>query len=680
MNILIPHAWLMQHLTTKATPKQIEKYLSLCGPTVESVAKIKGDYVYDIEITTNRVDSMSVRGIAREAATILPQFNIKAKLKPLSQPKISSAKKLDFTIKNNPRLCKRILAIKLTNVNIKPSPQQIQNRLTQVGQRPLNNAIDITNFVMWELGHPIHVFDYDRLIKKTIIVREAKSGEKLTSLDDITHSLKGGEVIFDDGTGNIIDLPGIMGTKNSVVTNSTKNILLWIEAIDPVKIRFASMAHAIRSQAAVLNEKHVDPELGKSAILRTAQLMQKHADATIDSKLVDIYPHKPIAKPVILKQNQLDTYLGLQITPTRVKRILENLGCRVTIISPQKQKVARSSHLEGGHLRPPSFSYHVRPPSWRSNDLKIPQDIIEEIARIYGYHNLPSKIMDTPIPDNPVAENFDLEYQIKTWLVGWGLTETYTYSMVSKQVASDSGNKLSDHLKLKNPLSDEWVYMRTSLIPSLIQATAENQREKITLFEMQNVYLQGKKGQLPNEQLRLTVVSTQSYRHLKGILDLLTDKLHLPQVSITPTKSHPQTFSVGKVAEIKTGKTLLGYIGKTSNHDLVALDLLIEPLSKNSSTHPRYIPIINTPPIIEDLTFTLKPKTHLGEIIDEIINTSKFVETVDLKEIYQNNYTFTLTYRDPNKSLTDKRIAPIRKKIVANLKKSFSAKLKGSLK
>jgi len=251
MNIQIPHNWLLDHLSTSATPTQIAKYLSLCGPSVERIETIEGEPVYDIEVTTNRVDSMSVNGIAREATVILPEFNIPAKLKPLPTfPKISNDQPLDIKIVNDPTLCHRILAIKLANIKLGPSPKWLQKRLLQVGQRPLNNIIDITNYVMWEIGHPVHAFDYDKFTKKTIIVREAKPGETFTTLDKVKRTLKGGEVIYDDGTGQIIDLPGIMGTFNTVINDQTQNVLLWIESNDPIKIRQASMNLALRSQAA----------------------------------------------------------------------------------------------------------------------------------------------------------------------------------------------------------------------------------------------------------------------------------------------------------------------------------------------------------------------------------------------------------------------------------------------
>lgn len=656
MNILIPHKWLLEHLETKAKPEDLARCLSLCGPSIERMHQVGGDTVYDIEVTTNRVDAMSIRGIAREAATILPEFGIAARLKPKNyQPTAKNiAPKLDFKIVNDPKLSHRILAIKLTNVAVGPSPKWLTTRLEQVGQRPLNNLIDITNYVMWELGHPVHAFDYDRLAKKTIIVREARAGEKLTTLDNRTISLVGGEVVYDDGTGTIIDLPGIMGTHNTVITNQTKNVLLWIESNVAEKIRFASMTHTLRSQAAILNEKHVDPELSWEAINRAVELYQQIANAKIGSQLVDIYPKPPTTKPVTVKQALIDTYMGLKVPEKRIVRILENLGCLV------------ESNSAAG-------IYTVTPPSYRARDITIPQDVIEEIARIYGYHNLPSQIMATTIPDTPASQDFDLEYRLKTWLAGWGAQEIYTYSLVSAKLAAESGYSLNTHLRLKNPLTDDLVYLRRSLIPSLTEVIRTNHRDPLTVFELQNVYHPNtKRSGLPTEELQLAILTNHSYLKLKGIVDALMNKLYIENFVVKPAGE--------VVGEIYVGKTKLGTIGQLRDSKLYALTINIQALRTVAKKNPQYLPVTNLPPIIEDLTFSILEKTHLGPVIETIKNISSLIQSVELKDVYQGrNYTFTIVYRHPERSLTDKELMPIRKKIVSSLGKAYSANLVGSL-
>lgn len=672
MNILVPHRWLLDHLKTKATPKQIQTNLSLCGPTVERVHQVKGDSVYDIEVTTNRVDAMSVRGIAREAAAILPEFGINARLKPLNgltQPK--NSKPLGITIKNNPNFCHRILAIKLENVTLGPSPKWLADRLEQVDQRPLNNVIDITNYVMWEIGHPVHAFDYDRLTQKTIIVREAKKGEKLITLDNKTHTLNGGEIIFDDGTGEIIDLPGIMGTSNTVVTDQTKNILLFIESSDPARIRRASMGLAIRSQAAILNEKGVDPELGEVAIERALELYQKITQAKIGSKLVGIYPKKTPPKPVVLPKEKLTTYLGVDIEPHRVERILKTLGFDV---------------------KSTKFSYLVTPPTWRANDVTIYQDVIEEVARIYGYHNLKSTLMATSIPDDSPAEDFNFEYQIKQWLAGWGAQEIYTYSMVSETLAKQSGHPLNKHLHLKNPLSDDWVYLRRSLIPSLVNVIKENEtkQKNVTIFEMQNVYhpQEKSKGALPNEELHLAVLTNQPYTHLKGLLDALAQKLFITYIKIEPAKP-AREFDPKAYGKLTVNQETVGSIGRVENTPYQALTLLVDKLQSVSHSHPKFIPTVTTPPIIEDLTFALPRRTYIGPVIETMKEINSLIEKVELKDVYQphsarptspaTHYTFTITYRHEKRPLKATELASVRKKIETVLKRDYQAHLVGNL-
>lgn len=664
MNILIPHQWLLEHLKAKVSPQKIQECLSLCGPSIERIDTIQFEPVYDIEVTTNRVDSMSVRGIAREAATILPEFGIPAKLKKIDIPKgflskISSQPKLDIKILNDKKLCQQIYAIKMSVGRVGDSPSWLQKRLLQVGQRPLNNLIDITNYVMWEIGHPIHVFDYDRLQEKKIVIRKAVKGETLVTLDNKRHQLHGGEVVFDDSTGTIIDLPGIMGTKNSIVTTHTHNILIWIESVPAPLIRQTSMGLAIRSQAAVLNEKNVDPVLGEDAIHRAIILYTKIAQAQVKSQLFQAYPHPKPPSPIQLSQSRLSTYLGINIPPSRVDKILTALGCEV--------EVNRQNLL-------------VTPPSFRTHDLQIPEDLIEEIARIYGYHNLPSTLMSTSIPEVPTNMNYYLEHHLKEILTGWGLQEVYTHSMIDKILANQSGFTLAKHLKLKNPLSADWEYLRRSLIPSHLQVARDNPTTFVAIFELAFVY-HPQTGKLPRHQLTLTVTIQGSYLHLKGILDALMIKLCVANYLVTPhSNSSHLPFTTSQIGEIKIEKETIGLIGPINqDQTLFAFELNASILLNYAHTHPKVTAVSQTSPIIEDLTFSFPEKTHIGPVINHIHKTSPLVSRIVLKSIFKSNYTFTLFFQHFRTQLSDQEVAPLRKKIVASLQKNFSAQLIGTL-
>lgn len=630
MNILVPDSWLREFLKTNAKPADTARCLSLCGPSIQKTTKVGADYVYEVEVTTNRVDSLSVYGVAREAAAILPEFGFRASLLGFpNKPLPSSSKPLGITITNDPKLCRRILAVKLENVHLGPSPAWLAKRLELVGQRPLNNIIDITNYVMWETGHPMHAFDYDRLINKQIIVRLAKKEENLITLDGKKHTMVGGEIIFDDGNGEIIDLPGIMGTANTVVNSKTRNILLFIENSDPTKIRFASMTHAIRSQAAVINEKDPDPELALVAMKRGIALATEVANATVASKLIDIYPTKPKSKQITLSQEQLEKYIATKIPQRRVTRILSTLGFSV-------------EYKTG--------SYIVAPPSWRLSDVTIPEDIIEEIARIYGYHNIASTLPNTAPPETLRDESLEWDEQIKIRLRDWGYTETYTYSMISEELMDKYNLNKSKAYKITNPLSREWVYMRPSLVPSIEEIIKQNISFKsdLRVFELSMVY-QYRAGDLPRELPSLVVAWTENrYAEAKGLAEAIFDLLGTVDPSM----------------EISASPTL------------TILTLDIATLIKNAKPTKQYRPPPKYPPIYEDFTFVVPPKTQIGLMIEALRSAHRLIADVSLLDTYEDTRTFHIAYQSREKNLTDKDIKPAREKLIKIASDSFGANIK----
>lgn len=406
MNITIAHSWLKEFLQTDAPPQKIADCLSLCGPSVEKLTKIKDDFLYEIEVTTNRVDMMSVLGIAREAGAILPQFGFSARLNhDIYQTPTGSdpvGKSFPLKISVDSKLCPRFTAVVIKNVTVQSSPKNIQNRLESSGIRSLNNVIDISNYLMRAYGQPIHVFDLDK-IKSKMVLRSSKPKETITTLDGKTHLLSGNDIVISDDHNRLIDLCGIMGGLNSSVDQQTKNVLLFIQTYNPVNIRRTSMNLAHRTEAAVIFEKSPDPELVLPVLLQGIQLFKKITNGEQGSKIIDIYPHPYKPKIVTAPLQLIKDRLGIDISQPEVDKILKSLGFINNLV-----------------------------PSWRAEDINIPEDLIEEVARVYGYHRLPSQIMATAIPTNYPDENFHLEHQIKLWLVGLGLNEIYTNSLVSQ--------------------------------------------------------------------------------------------------------------------------------------------------------------------------------------------------------------------------------------------------------
>lgn len=663
MNILIPHSWLLEHLETEASPEEIQENVSLCGPSVERIYDIGGEPVYDIEVTTNRVDSMSVRGIAREAGVILEQFGIKAKLKQLQIPTISSAKEeLPLPeIIDEKNLTRRVMCVVLKDVKRTPTPKWMGQRLEEIEQNIHDAAIDITNYVTHEIGHPIHAFDYDSIMKLggKIIVKEAEAGKPFETLDGESYETVGGEIVFENPDGVIIDLPAIKGTTNASINQSTKNILLWVESLEPSKVRYASMTHAIRTVAAQLSEKNVDPNLAEPTLLRAVELYQDICEAKVVSELYDNFPAKKELEKVSLKLEKIDEYLGLEIEPERIEKILTDLECEVEI----------SGEGRGATLI-------VQPPTFRP-DIAIPADVVEEIARIYGYHNLPSKLMDTAIPTNkPDHTNFQIENRVKHYLADVGWQEIYSYSMVSEELAEQSGYKLEEHLKLKNPLTDDKIYLRRSLLPSLREILSYNsQRDDLEVFELANVYHPQKTGELPSEELMLGLVAKIDYRHFRGHLEKLLDQFFVSHQLQTMKQT---AVGFQQSAELVVEGDVIGHIGLIGKK-LVAAEIRFSQLLPLLKTHPNYQPIPKTMPLMEDMTFTLPKKTQVGEVIRDMLSLDKLITRVTLKDVYQQNHTFTIEYHDLENNLTVEEVAPLRKKLAELLQSQHQSKLVGQV-
>ncbi len=656
MNILVPYTWLKDHLKTTVSPEEMQQLLSLSGPSVERIEKVQGDSVFEIEVTTNRMDSASIRGIARETSVILPQAKKAATLTQVSSfaPKKHelSHDSTQFPIKiiNDSTLCPRVTCV-LMSVKTKTSPVWMKNRLEQVGIRSLNNLIDVTNYVMTEIGQPTHVFDADRL-GDTMIIRESKKGESLITLDDKKHALLGGDIVVDNGKGELVDLIGIMGTANSVVSNDTKRILFFIEHANPIKIRKTSMGLAIRTNAAQLNEKMLDPNLVMDALLRGIALFQDVADAKLESPILDLYPRPTMPRTITLSKKKTEAYLGILLPIQTQVDILEGLGCQVN-------NKTQSLEVTVPTLRP---------------DLEIPVDLVEEIARIYGYHNLPSTLMDTRLPTSyPEDTNFTLEYDVKQFLANIGWQEVYTYSAVSADVAQQSGIAVEKHVALANPLNDEHVYMRQSLVPSHIEVIEKNKHlPSVSIFELANVYIPREKD-LPYENLRLTMTSNESFRVVKGAVEALLAHLFIPSDSITFNQNGDHH------AEILVGKKVIGSLVFEPARSITIAGFIWKELLKVARKHPTYQQISQFSPILEDLTFTLPEGVKIGEVLFTVKSIHPSMKHVALKDIYKQNITLSIQYLSENKQITGEDVVPIRKKIVDTIQKKWGGIIVGNI-
>lgn len=648
MNIKILDSWLREYVKTKATPQKIGELLSLSSISVEKIEPQGNDFTYDIEITTNRPDLMSVIGIARETATVLKQNGIDAEVLPPKLVKPPTAKKNLIEIKNDPKLVNRICAV-VMDVKAGESPKEIINRLEASGTRSLNNLIDITNYVMKTVGHPTHVFDFDRLNTKTLTIREAKRGETVETLDDKKYTLNGGEIVAVNDKNVIVDLLGIMGLKNSVVTEKTKRILYFINNNEPTKIRKASMLLRIRTEAAIINEKNLDAELAHDALLYGITLFKQIAKGEIVSDIIDIYPNKVKEKTIEVSLKKVNNVIGVNINPQKALKSLSDLGFK--------------AQLENGKIK-------VQVPSFRIGDVEIEEDIIEEIARIYGYHNLPSALpSQTQIIPHKFANEFYWETKVKQAMKYWGFIEAYTYSMVSEGLFE---GPLEEAVEINNPLNEEFVYMRKTLVPSLLQVVSNNKSvDEMKIFEIANVYCK-KTNDLPDEIMTLAGIVKKpkvNFFEVKGILEQLSTDLGIKHLSFKQSEK----TGIGSSLFIKN--EYLGEIEILDTH-LIDFELNFEALIKHATQKKEYKPLSKFPPIIEDLSIVVADDVKTEDLITNIKSQNDLVREVTLKDSYRDSRTFHIIYQDFEKNLTSEEVSKVRGKIISSLKEKFKASVR----
>lgn len=647
MNIQILDSWLKEHVKTKATPKQIAELLSLSSVSVEKLEKHGKDYLYDIEVTTNRPDLMSIVGLARETTAVLKRNKIDAEFIPLKFeiPEVKEAKE-SINVINNPKLVSRICAV-IMDVNIEKSPSYIKERLEASGIRSLNNLIDITNYVMRAIGHPTHVFDFDLLPTKTIEIRESRPNEKIKTLDGKEYNLTGGDIVADDGLGHIVDLLGIMGLENSASNSNTKRILFFIDDNDPNRIRKTSMKYGIRTEAAVLNEKGISPEFAHDALLYGIKLYEKYASGTVISEIVDIYPNKVNTETINVHAEKINSVIGVNIPLNLSENILSDLGFKTKQI---KDALA------------------VTPPHFRANDVRIEEDVIEEIARIYGYHNVPNKLPEvwTGNPINLESNEFYFEDRVRDALKYWGMTEVYTYPMVSENLYE---GEINSAVEIQNPLNEEFIYMRKSLVPSLLKVAQENKNhENISIFEIANVY--EKNGDyLPKQTLKLAVLIKNphtSFYKAKGIIEQLLFDLGATGVVFMQHEN-------GATVSLK--KDHIGEI-EMLDQNIIDFELNFETILKHATTKKIYKPVSKFPPIIEDMALVAPEDVPTGDLIETIKKQSSLIIDVSLLDKYQDTRTFHIIYQSRERNLKSSEIGEIREKILKALKEKHKARLK----
>ncbi|OGM61136.1 phenylalanine--tRNA ligase subunit beta [Candidatus Woesebacteria bacterium RIFCSPLOWO2_01_FULL_37_19] len=649
-----PIPWLKEYVEIKLPLNDLMWKMTEIGLTTESYQTIEGEKVLEVEVTPNRPDWLSILGIAREIAII---EKLKVKLPKLSDiPEPSS--KLPLKININSKLVGRYTGITIANVKVKAAPLWMQKRLILMGLRPINNLVDITNYCMYELGIPIHVFDYDKFKSSNLKLELSKGGEKFISVDEISYPLPPDTLIIKDGD-RVIDLCGIKGGLNTGISNSTKNIYIHVPIYSPTVIRKTSLALKLASDASYIYERGPDRGGNLNTLKRVVALVLEFAGGKVASEIIDLKDKEYSPAKISVSLNKLESVLGFKLEWDEIIDILSDLN-----LSPQKMG-------EGLSLTIPTYR----------GDLKIEEDIVEEVARIHGYNNFPKTLPTGTIAKEKIAYYFNPKFQnhLKTLMYGVGFSEIQTLSLTSREQLIKSQLNLENHIKIANPVSLEYEYFRSSLVPNLLDSIKLNSLlKKLKLFELNKVYF-GPPDKHRELYKLAAIQSAGSFREFKGVIDLILEKLNIDNFDIKDSLVEKSIWHPTKSAVIEAGDTPIGTFGEI--HPKVLQNFQIKnrlwafEAEVLSLEYLSYDPIFEQPnkypPQIEDVTLEIKKGIKIRDVISSIKISSKLVSSVELVDIYNENYTFRIYYQAPEKTLDNVEVEKIRTNILKILMKKF---------
>ena len=678
--MVFSYNWLQSFFKRKLpAPKKLAELLTSHFASVEEIKKKGNDFTLDIDIKPNRAgDCFSHLGIAREIAAIL-NLNFQ-----LPETKIKEDKKLK--LKDFIRVevvgrgtCQRYTAKVITGVKIGNSPEGIKARLKVCGLRPINNIVDIANYVMLETGQPLHAFDGEKLEGKKIIVRFAKEGEKITTLDGEKYNLDDDILVIADSQKPVA-IAGIKGGKLPEIDNKTKVVILESANFNSQVIRRASRKLNLRTDASLRFEHGLDPNLTEFGISRAAYLIQKIAKGKVIKGSIDIYPKKTIAKRINLDLSYLKSLLGVEISRSRIMDILKKLEFKI-VHSPKE-----SLRLPTGQAKFNILTVEV--PTFRL-DIFLQEDLIEEVGRIYGYEKIPVLFPVSALI--PPKKNYEIfwEETTKNILKEAGFSEVYNYSFISEKDKNIFGN--NNLIELENPLSVDFKYLRASLIPNLLKNIQKNQKKaaKIKIFELGKIFRKNKEKLEEKRMLTATILGEEFYQ-LKGVVDLLLNKIGISDVwydnyKPTPEESKLSLWHSKKCAEIKIGQEEVGFLGEMSDkisetlklsQKVVLFDLDFEKLAKLASEEHEFRPIPKYPSAVRDLAILVPPQVKVEEVLNVIeITGGTLVCDIDLFDIYEGeelpegkkNLAFHLIYQAQDRTLSSKEIDQLHQKIIKTL-------------
>ena len=655
-------------------PQEFEKRL---GEDIVEVLELKEDII-DFEITPNRPDCLSIEGLGRETAVSLKQ-EFKNPHKELSEKEVEKKDEIEgLRVKiNAPDLCYRYVARVVKNVKIGPSPKWLTRRLNACGIRSINNIVDITNYVMLEMGQPMHAFDINSIDGKHIIVRRADDGEKITTLDKEERILDSNMLVIADEKKPVA-IAGVMGGLNSEIEKDTDALVFESAIFYGGSVRKTAKKVGLRTEASSRYEKGLSPENALRAVNRAVELVELLGAGEVVEGCIDVYPNKQEEYKIPLNPEKIKDLIGVKVTEEEMIGILEKLEMKV----------------ENDIVIPPYFRM----------DIEQEADIAEEILRFYGYDKLESTLTKTDTTIGIRTKKQAIEDKLKYVLVNNGLSEIYTYGFINENDLEKSCVPYSEEIiKIKNPLSEDYTIMRPTTVPSMLTTLASNWAKKnknVGLFDISRTYKNNdgriQKGEVAQEDTILTIGmygEKIDFYVLKGIVENILETAGVVRYQIKAEENNP-SYHPGRTACIYIGNDVIVTFGQVhpkivENYDMTGekylAEINISKIVKYSKSNKKYIPIPKFPAVERDIAIVVDKEIEVGQI-EAVIQkqAKKLLEKIQLFDVYHDeklgdnkkSVAYALTFRDANKTLTDEEINPVMEQVISQLQKSFNAELR----
>ncbi len=633
------------------------------------------DTVVDFEITNNRPDCYSILGLAREAAAAFnkPMRHHDPVVRGGAAGELSELLEVEVPAED---LCRRYTARMVRNVKIAPSPKWLRQRLRANGVRPINNIVDITNYVMLEYGQPMHAFDYRYVGSGKIIVRRSESGETLTTLDGNVRTLTPGMLVIADET-KPIGLAGIMGGENSEIMDDTVDVVFESANFNGTSIRQTALALGMRTEASGKFEKNIDPLLTLPAVDRACELVELLGAGEVMDGVIDVLNDIPEPRTIELEPDRINALLGTDISEADMVEYLRRLEIPVE-----------------GH--------EIRVPSWRP-DLVGMADIAEEVGRLFGYNNIPTTTFRGAATEGGYTEAMKLENRAGSLCRSLGYSEILTYSFVSPsifdQIRLPEDSSLRNAMRIQNPLGEDASIMRTVALPSMLAILARNNayhNDAVKLYELAKVYLP-KPGQILPDEPKHLVLGTygehEDFFKMKGEIEAFLRGMNVPEARYTAEK-HDPTFHPGRCARVSVGGVDLGCFGQIHplvarsygiDGEIFAAELNFTALLSLQLPEKTYTPLPKYPAVTRDIAVVCGEAVTVAALSDCIRTAGgKLLRSVELFDIYRGkgiasgskSAAFRLTLRADDRTLTDADSDGVVSAVLAALEKELNAKLR----